>query len=80
MFQCKLNYFVSAPKNAPAADEIASRRVAYSHFVFRFDFKDWKVRVKLHNEFVNNLYMFKIESSIFYCLNSTDDVRLCWEW
>ncbi|CAN1841582.1 Non-structural maintenance of chromosomes element 4 homolog A [Linum perenne] len=35
------NHFV-LPRNAPAADSVASKEVAYRHFVFRFDFSDWK--------------------------------------
>ncbi|XP_047943813.1 non-structural maintenance of chromosomes element 4 homolog A [Salvia hispanica] len=31
-----------SPKNAPSADAIQSGESAYSHFIFRFDFNDWK--------------------------------------
>ncbi|CAJ1977802.1 unnamed protein product [Sphenostylis stenocarpa] len=32
-----------APKNAPAANLVSSKEVSYTHFVFRYDYQDWKV-------------------------------------
>ncbi|KAI7746227.1 hypothetical protein M8C21_017692 [Ambrosia artemisiifolia] len=40
------SHYVS-PRNAPAACKITSREVVYSHFIFRFDFNDWKLMSNL---------------------------------
>ncbi|XP_027934729.1 non-structural maintenance of chromosomes element 4 homolog A-like isoform X2 [Vigna unguiculata] len=35
-------HYVS-PKNAPAANLVSSKEVSYGHFVFRYDYQDWKL-------------------------------------
>ncbi|XP_076904629.1 non-structural maintenance of chromosomes element 4 homolog A-like [Bidens hawaiensis] len=35
-----------SPRNAPAANAVASKEVAYTHFIFRFDFRDWKLMLE----------------------------------
>ncbi|KAK1409881.1 hypothetical protein QVD17_36410 [Tagetes erecta] len=40
------SHYVS-PRNAPSSSMITSRKVVYSHFVFRFDFNDWKLMTNL---------------------------------
>lgn len=32
-----------SPRNAPASSAVTAKQVSYSHFVFRFDFRDWKL-------------------------------------
>ncbi|GAU12064.1 hypothetical protein TSUD_00300 [Trifolium subterraneum] len=34
------------PRNAPAANSVMSKEVSYTHFVFRYDFNDWKIRIR----------------------------------
>ncbi|KAK9061501.1 hypothetical protein SSX86_018683 [Deinandra increscens subsp. villosa] len=36
-----------SPRNAPSSSMIKSRKVEYSHFIFRFDFNDWKLMTNL---------------------------------
>lgn len=52
----------SAPKNAPAANLVSSKEVSYTHFVFRYDYQDWKVWTVEFKEYIGNLiqwYFFR---------------------
>ncbi|KAK1427127.1 hypothetical protein QVD17_15810 [Tagetes erecta] len=35
-----------SPRNAPAANAVASKEVSYTHFIFRLDFRDWKLMLE----------------------------------
>ncbi|KAJ0988130.1 hypothetical protein J5N97_006486 [Dioscorea zingiberensis] len=39
-----------SPKNGPAASSVIAGDVSYSHFVFRFDFSDWKLMMNIVKE------------------------------
>ncbi|RDY01408.1 Non-structural maintenance of chromosomes element 4-like A, partial [Mucuna pruriens] len=63
----------SAPKNAPAANLVSSKEVSYTHFVFRYDYQDWKcysIIVVQRGKTNNNVLSFFYPDS----LNLTKDL------
>ncbi|KAL2466226.1 Non-structural maintenance of chromosomes element 4A [Abeliophyllum distichum] len=55
------------PKNAPAANAVQAGDVTYTHFIFRFDFRDWKLMlssVAVGEELMPHRNMVNISSCI----------------
>lgn len=61
---------IAAPKNAPVSSLVLSGEVAYNHFVFRFDYRDWKVCICtfkiMQVSFVYSFSSINISSTFFF--------------
>ncbi|XP_022864311.1 non-structural maintenance of chromosomes element 4 homolog A-like [Olea europaea var. sylvestris] len=68
------------PKNAPGANSVQAGDVSYSHFIFRFDFRDWKLMlssVAVGEELMPNRKAMNTSRSTQASLPTTPIRKLC---